>query len=593
MGKNSIGIDLGTTYSCVGIWKDDKVEIIPNDHGNRFTPSYIAFSYAVRLIGENAKNQISMNPFNTIYDAKRLIGRQFNDPEVQLNMNYWPFQVIDMNGRPYIQVTYKGKIKQFSPVEILSMLLCKLKDSAEIYLKERVTVAVITVDSNYNDSQRQAIRDAANIAGLSILRLISGPIAAAIAYKLDNRISVEGNIVIVDFGGGSLDVSLITNIGEGVLEVMATAGDAHLGGEDFNKRIVNYFISEFKRKFKKDITTDKRALCRLRTACERAKCTLSSSKQAFIEIDSIFESIDFHTSLTRDVFINLNQDLIQRIIDPVEKVLRDARIDKSQIHEVILVGGSTRIPEIQKIISNFFNGKELNKSFNPDEVIAYGAAVKAACLSGVRSGKLDNILNIDVAPHSLGIESAGGIMNPIIKRNDTIPTRKSKIFTTDLDNQTNFIIKVYEGERVRTVDNNLLGEFELTDIPPAPKGVPQIEVTFDIDSSGFLEVLAFNKNSGQHNKFVVTNDKNRLSNKEIEQMIKDAMKYHSEDKNVKQKEQARNNFERYLGNLQNALQKTITWFDDNQGAEKEEYERKREYLINQVLSELEEFQINN
>ncbi|CAG8684055.1 3613_t:CDS:2, partial [Acaulospora morrowiae] len=586
------GIDLGTTYSRVGIWKDDKVEIIPNDHGNLFTPSCVAFSYAGPVIGDNAKNQISTNLYNTIYDAKRLIGRQFWDPKVQSNIKYWPFKVINKNGRPYIQATHRGKIKQFSPVEILSMLLCKLKDSAEIYLKERVTDAVITVDSNYNYLQRQAIRDAAKISGLNVLRLTSGPIAATIAYSLDNRVSGERDIVIFDFGGGSLDVSLIT-IEERILEVKATAGNAHLGGQDFNKRLVNHFIEEFKRKFKKDLTTDKRALCRLQTACERAKCTLSSSKQAFIEIDSIFEGIDFHTSLTRNIFVDLNEDLFRYIIEPIETVLKDARVDKSQIHEVILVGGSTRIPEIRKIISDFFNGKKLNMSLNPDEVIAYGAAINAAYLSGIRTEKLKDLLCLNVISQSLGIGTNDGEMGKIIKRNSTIPTEKTRIFTTYLDNQTKFTIKVYEGEIARAVDNNLLGEFEFTGISPAPKGVSQIEVTFDIDSNGFLKVLARDINSGQHNKFIVTNDKNRLSNKEIEQMIEDAKKHRAEDQRVKQKEQARNNFERHLGNLQNIFQETITWFDDNQEAEREEYERKRENIIDQILSEREEFQINN
>jgi len=605
----AVGIDLGTTYSCVGVWQNDRVEIIANDQGNRTTPSYVAFTDTERLIGDAAKNQVAMNPHNTVFDAKRLIGRNFNDQDVQSDMKHWPFKVIDKNGKPYIQVEYKGEKKDFTPEEISSMVLTKMKETAEAFLGTTVKDAVITVPAYFNDSQRQATKDAGLISGLNVLRIINEPTAAAIAYGLDKKAVGERNVLIFDLGGGTFDVSLLT-IEEGIFEVKATAGDTHLGGEDFDNRLVNHFVQEFKRKFKKDISSNARAVRRLRTACERAKRTLSASAQTSIEIDSLFEGIDFYTSLTRARFEELNQDLFRSTMEPVEKVLRDSKIDKSSVHEIVLVGGSTRIPKIQKMVSEFFNGKEPNKSINPDEAVAYGAAVQAAILSGDTSEKTQDLLLLDVAALSLGIETAGGVMTPLIKRNTTVPTKKSEIFSTYSDNQPGVLIQVYEGERTRTKDNNLLGKFELTGIPPAPRGVPQIEVTFDIDANGILNVSAVDKTTGRSNKITITNDKGRLSKEEIERMVSEAEKYKAEDEKVAQKIQARNGLESYAYNLRNtlqdekiagklepedkkkledAIQESITWLENNQEADKEEYDHKQkslEEIANPIMMKL-------
>jgi len=572
----SVGIDLGTTYSCVGVYKNGSVEILLNDMGERTTPSYVSFNEEERLIGQVAKKAGSRNPKNTVFDAKRLIGRKFNDPVVQKDMEHWPFKVIEgKQGRPVISVTYKGEERQFFAEEISAMVLQKMKQTAEATLGKNVANAVITVPAYFNDSQRQATKDAGRIAGLNVLRIINEPTAAAIAYGLDkkNASEEEKNVLIFDLGGGTFDVSLLT-IDEDVFQVLATAGDTHLGGEDFDNKLVDFCIQDFKKKNKLDIRDSARSMRRLRTQCEQAKRSLSGANRVTIEVDSLYEGIDYHCVISRPKFEKLCADDFRRCMTPVSKVLQDAKMSKNDIHEVVLVGGSTRIPKIQELLSKFFNGKELNKSIHPDEAVAWGAALQAAVLGGDETVEDQPVL-VDVAPLSLGIETAGGVMTKIIQRGKSIPCKASQTFTTYQNNQSAVTIQVFEGEREFTKDNNLLGRFDLQGIAPAPRGVPQIEVSFDLDANNILSVHAEEKaqngSKGVSKEIRIESEKGRLSAEEIERIVKEAELHAAEDAERKERVESRNA-------LENVCYQTLQQFGEKVSSVKEYCEKLLEWI---------------
>jgi L1 cell adhesion molecule like protein len=605
------GYDIGTTNSCVSIWRHDRVEIIPSKQGDRTIPSYVAFTDTERLVGIAAKNQATINPLNTVFDVKRLIGRKFSDPTVQSDIKLWPFKVTgDENDKPVINVTYLGKEQQFYPEQISAMVIEHLTEAAQDYLGEKVTQGVITCPAYFNNSMRASTKDAGTIAGLDVLRIINEPTSAALAYGLDKGSSEkEHNVLIFDCGGGTHDVSIL-NIDDGIIEVKATAGDSHTGGSDLDAILVRFFVNEFKRKHKKDLTTNPRSIKRLLNQCETIKKTLSSATTATMEIDSLFEGIDFSSTITRARFEELANSFFQKTMEPVEQVMRDAKLDKNQIDEIVLVGGTSRIPKIQSLLSNYFNGKELNKSMNPDEVVAAGAGIQAAILTGQdKSNKTNEVLLLDVCSLSLGIQTAGDIMTKLIERNTTIPTKKAQVFSTYSDGQSTVSIQVFEGERQFTKDNHLLGSFELNGIPPMPRGQPQIEVSFEVDANGILSVSAVEKSTGNKKNITITNDKSRMSKEEVDRMVNDAEKFREEDKKNAERVESKISFEAYLFNLKNnvveskdiklpedkkdkikdIISENLQWLDSNQTASKEEYDSQREdieHIVNPIISEM-------